>query len=196
MYRVCSQFICKLQFIAIADEPIFCRDRFLYKFSMSGKKHFTLAGGFQRGTNFTVRDSARYVSKAQGRGGSALRVEDPGPKDQLTAIDGFEITGYAQAIVRDVYYSQRFDVTNNHGNKCADDLAGPGVVLNNVSGRVQGNVFRNNSCGRGGALFVQDAERKNTVLVVNNLVDNNPVDTIAVPSLSIPESPVALGAAK
>jgi hypothetical protein len=80
-----------------------------------GEKYFTLAGGFQRGVNFKVRDSARYVSKAQGRGGSFIRIEDPGPKDgQLTAIDGFEITGYAQAIVRDVYYSQRFDITNNH----------------------------------------------------------------------------------
>jgi hypothetical protein len=80
-----------------------------------GEKYFTLAGGFQHGTSFTVRDSARFVSKAQGRGGSFLRVDDPGPKEgQLTAIDGFEITGYTQAIVRDVYYSQRVDVTNNH----------------------------------------------------------------------------------
>jgi hypothetical protein len=141
-----------------------------------GEKHFTLAGGFQRGANFAVRDSARYISKAQGRGGSFVRIEDPGPKDnQLTAIDGFEITGYAQAIVRDVYYGQRFDVTNNHihGNKCADNLAGAGVTLNNVSGRVQGNVFRNNACGRGGALFVQDTAQKSTLLVANNLVDNN-----------------------
>jgi len=34
-------------------------------------------------------------------------------------------------------------------------------------------VFRNNSCGRGGALSVQDTEQKNTLLVANNLVDNN-----------------------
>ncbi len=141
-----------------------------------GEKYFTLAGGFQRGSNFSVRDSARYVSKAQGRGGSFLRIEDPGPKEnQLTAIDGFEITGYTQAIVRDVYYPQRFDLTNNHihDNKCGDDLAGAGVALSNVQGRIQGNVFRNNSCGRGGALFVQDTVQKNAVLVANNLVDNN-----------------------
>jgi disaggregatase-related protein/uncharacterized protein DUF1565 len=140
-----------------------------------GEKHFTLAGGFQRGTNFTVRDSARHVSKAQGRGGSFFLVQDPGPKDQLTVIDGFEITGYAQAIVRDYYESQRFDVTNNniHGNKCGDALAGAGVALSNISGRIQGNVFRNNSCGRGGAVFVQDPVQQNTVLVANNLVDNN-----------------------
>lgn len=140
-----------------------------------GEKFLILAGGFQRGTNFTVRDSARYVSKAQGRGGSFFRVQDAGPKDQLTAIDGFEITGYAQAIVRDYYESQRFEVTNNniHGNKCGDDLVGAGVSLNNVSGRVQGNVFRNNSCGRGGALATQDNAMKNTLLVANNLVDNN-----------------------
>ena len=57
-----------------------------------GIKFFTLAGGFQRGTEFKVRDSGLYVSKAVGRGGSFLRIEDPGPTDgQLTAVDGFEI---------------------------------------------------------------------------------------------------------
>lgn len=142
-----------------------------------GEKYLTLAGGFQRGSNFAVRDSARYVSKVQGNGGSFFRVaDDPAPKDgQLTAIDGFELTGYAQAIVRDVYYSQRFDVTNNHihDNTCGDDAVGAGVALNNVTGRVQGNVFRNNACGRGGALSVNDSEQKNTLLVAGNLVDNN-----------------------
>ena len=60
-----------------------------------GEKYFTLAGGFQSGKGFKVRDSAAYVSKAKGKGGSFLRIEDPGPKDgQLTAIDGFEISGY------------------------------------------------------------------------------------------------------
>ena len=87
-----------------------------------GEKAFTLAGGFQRGKDFKVRDSAAYVSKAKGNGGSFIRIEDPGPKgNQLTAIDGFEITGYSQAIFRDFYYSQRFDITNNHihDNRCA-----------------------------------------------------------------------------
>ena len=50
--------------------------------------------------DFKVRDSAAYVSKATGRGGSFIRIEDPGPKgNQLTAIDGFDISGYSQAIV-------------------------------------------------------------------------------------------------
>jgi Protein of unknown function (DUF1565) len=142
-----------------------------------GEKHLTLAGGFQRGSNFTVRDSARHVSKAQGRGGSFFRSDDPAPKgDQLTAIDGFEITGYAQAIVRAYYESQRFDLTNNHihDNKCAnDELAGGGVAFDNVTGRIEGNVFRGNRCGRGGAVFVQDPTQQNTVTFARNLVDDN-----------------------
>ena len=105
-----------------------------------GEKYFTLAGGFQSGSSFKVRDSAKYVSKAQGKGGSFIRYVDPGPKDdQLTAIDGFEIAGYSQAILRDYYESQRFDVTNNfiHDNACGDNsLVGGGVALNNVSGTV------------------------------------------------------------
>ena len=86
-----------------------------------GTKPFTLAGGFQRGKNFKVRDSALYVSKAQGAGGSFVKIVDPGPTGtQLTAVDGFEITGYSQAIVRDFYISQRFNITNNyiHDNVC------------------------------------------------------------------------------
>jgi hypothetical protein len=142
-----------------------------------GEKYFTLAGGFQRGSNFAVRDSARYVSKAQGRGGSFIRVEDPAPKgNQLTAIDGFEIAGYSQAIYRDTHYSQRFDVTNNHihDNRCANtSLAGGGFALNNVSGRIQGNVLRNNACGRGGAGFLNDAAKENTVVIDGNLIDGN-----------------------
>jgi hypothetical protein len=142
-----------------------------------GEKHFTLAGGFQRGSDFKVRDSAVHVSKAQGRGGSFFRSEDPGPKgDQLTVIDGFEITGYAQAIYRSIYYSQRFDITNNHihDNKCQDaKLTGGGVALDNVSGRIAGNVFRNNACGRGGAVFVNDGARENTVTIERNLMEAN-----------------------
>ena len=129
-----------------------------------GEKIFTLAGGFQRGKDFKVRDSAAYVTKATGRGGSFIRIEDPGPKgNQLTVIDGFDISGYSQAIFRDYYELQRFDITNNHihDNKCASDneLAGAGFALNNVSGRIEGNVFRNNSCGRGGAGFLNDFDK-------------------------------------
>lgn len=142
-----------------------------------GEKHFTLAGGFQRGKDFKVRDSAAYVSKAQGKGGSFLRIEDPGPKgDQLTAIDGFEIAGYAQAIVREYYEPQRFDLTNNHihDNNCQNDkLVGAAFSLNNVSGTISGNVIRKNACGRGGGGSLYDDSKKSVVLVSGNLVDGN-----------------------
>ena len=142
-----------------------------------GEKHFTLAGGFQRSKNFKVRDSAVYITKAAGKGGSFLRIVDPGPKDGvLTAIDGFEITGYEQAIVRDYYKSQRFDLTNNHihDNVCSDvSLAGAAFALNNISGAIRGNVIRNNSCGRGGAGFLNDTTNSNKVVIEGNLVDGN-----------------------
>ena len=142
-----------------------------------GEKSFTLAGGFQRGKDFKVRDSAAYVSKAMGRGGSFIRIEDPGPKgNQRTVIDGFDISGYSQAIFRDFYESQRFDITNNyiHDNRCASqELAGAGFALNNVTGRIEANVFRSNSCGRGGAGFLNDTTQKNAVAIERNLIDNN-----------------------
>ena len=143
-----------------------------------GEKYFTLAGGFQRGSGFRVRDSAAYVSKAQGQSsGSFLRIDDPAPKgDQLTAVDGFEITGYSQGIVREFYELQKFDITNNHvhGNKCTDNqLAGGGFALNNVAGRIAGNVFRNNSCGRGGAGALNESVKANDVTFERNLVDAN-----------------------
>lgn len=138
-----------------------------------GEKHFTLAGGFQRGSGFKVRDSATYVSKVTGKGGSFLRIEETGPKDALTAIDGFDISGFSQAILRDYWEPQRFDVTNNfiHDNTCSDvTRAGAGVALVNVSGSITGNVFRNNACGRGGAIFLNNA---NPVTIARNLIDGN-----------------------
>jgi hypothetical protein len=157
---------------------VICVAEGTYAESLSpGAKPFTLAGGFQRGRGFAVRDSAAFVSRAVGRGGSFLRIEDPGPKgDQLTAIDGFDISGYAQAIVRDVYYSQRFDITNSHihGNRCTDaSLAGAGFHLNNVTGRIEGNVIRGNVCGRGGAGLINDTSKENTVVIERNLIDGN-----------------------
>jgi len=141
-----------------------------------GMKYFTLAGGFQRG-DFKVRDSATYVTKAVGNGGSFIRIEDPGPKgDQLTAIDGFEITGYSQAIFRDFYESQLFEITNSfiHNNICTDQsLAGAGFALNNVSGTIKGNVFASNSCGRGGAGFLNDTTNQNTMIIESNLIEGN-----------------------
>lgn len=163
-----------------AAEPgaVICVAEGIYAETLApGEKHFTLAGGFQSGQGFTLRDSARYVTRAQGNGGSFLKIEDPGPRgDQLTAIDGFEITGYSQAIYRAVYYSQRFDITNNfiHGNICADDsLVGGGFALDNVSGIIKGNVLLNNRCGRGGAGFVNDSTNENTVSIENNRIDGN-----------------------
>lgn len=143
-----------------------------------GAKPLTLAGGFQSGSGFDVRDSARYVTRAVGDGsGSFVRIEDPAPSgDQLTAVDGFDISGYSQAIVRQSYYSQRFDVTNNfiHDNTCdADGLAGAGFALNNVSGTIRGNVFVDNSCWRGGAGALDDTTNENSVSVIANRVVRN-----------------------
>jgi hypothetical protein len=144
-----------------------------------GEKHFSLAGGFQRGKDFKVRDSAAYVSRAQGNGGGsfvAFKDVAPAGDDKLVVIDGFEITGYSQAIMREFWESQRFDLTNNfiHGNTCADEsLAGASFALNNVSGTIRGNVIQKNSCGRGGGGFLNDSTNKNTVIFDGNIVDGN-----------------------
>lgn len=145
---------------------------------MPGEKYFTLAGGFQSMKAFAVRDSSLYVSKGKGNGtGSFISIVDPGPTmNQLTAIDGFELTGYSQAIFRDVYYSQRFDLTNNfiHDNTCsAATMIGGGFSLNNVNGAIRGNVFAKNKCSRGGAGALGDSTNLNTVTIENNLIDGN-----------------------
>ena len=162
-----------------AAEPgaVICVAEGLYREEIKpGEKHLTFAGGFQRG--FGRRDSATFITRAVGNGrGSFIRYEDPAPKgDARTVIDGFDISGYSQAIVREHYESQRFDVTNNfiHDNRCTDNkLAGGGLSLTNISGRITHNVFRNNSCGRGGAIFTNDDTKENTVTVESNWVDNN-----------------------
>ena len=141
-----------------------------------GEKYFTLAGGFQHGSGFKMRDSAKFVSHAKGNGsGSFLLIKDPGPVSGLTAVDGFEISGYSQAIVRDFYVPQRFDLTNNyiHDNKCGDPNAfGGAFALNNISGVIRGNVIRKNECNWAGGGFLNDAT-KNKVTVESNLVDGN-----------------------
>jgi hypothetical protein len=96
--------------------------------------------------------------------------------NQLTAIDGFEITGYSQAVVRSIYYSQRFDLTNNfiHDNVCDRDmLVGAGFSFVNISGTISDNVFARNRCWRGGAGGLEDSVNENTVTVARNWVDAN-----------------------
>ena len=144
---------------------------------LPGLKFFTLAGGFQSGMDFKQRDSAAFVTRAEGDGGSFIRIEDPGPQgNQLTAIDGFDISGYSQAVYRDIFYSQRFDLTNNfiHDNVCdSPGLIGAGFALGNVSGKIEGNVFLRNRCSRGGAGALGDSTNENTVAIIGNLVDSN-----------------------
>ncbi len=157
---------------------VICIAEGTYAESLSpGTKPFTLAGGFERGKAFAVRDSAAFVSLAKGTGGSFVRFDGAGPgADNLIAIDGFEITGYAQAIYGDFTGPQRLDLTNNfiHDNRCNDpSLAGAGFALNNVSGNIRGNVIRSNVCGRGGAGFINDAANKNTMVIESNLIDGN-----------------------
>ena len=155
---------------AVENGAVICVAEGTYAESLApGEKSFTLAGGFQRGSGFKVRDSARYVTHAR-RATAAPSSASSIPArraDQLTAIDGFEITGYSQAIVRDFYYSQRFDITNNyiHDNACADDDAGRRRLRAEQCLRpIDGNVFRNNSCGRGGAGALNDTTNENTVV--------------------------------
>lgn len=157
---------------------VICVAEGVYPVSLApGDKPLTLAGGFKRGASFRVRDSARYVSRAQGKGGSFLRIVDPAPTgDQLTAVDGFEITGYAQAVVRDHWTMQRFDLTNNfiHHNACtADGVAGAGFYLANVRGAIRGNVIADNTCWRGGAGAVVDGLNAVEVTISRNLVLRN-----------------------
>lgn len=163
---------------AANDGAIICAAQGTYQEALSpGLKYFTLAGGFQSGSNFTVRDSALYPSKAQGDGTNIfLAYGDEGPTEgQLTAVDGFEITGYSQGILRIVYYSQRFDITNNnfHDNVCAEPFFGGAFALNNVSGTISGNVFSHNVCGRGAAGALNDSTNSNRVVVSQNWVDSN-----------------------
>lgn len=143
-----------------------------------GEKYFTLAGGFQSGSEFSVRDSATHVSRVEGEGsGSFYRADDPAPKEgELVAIDGFDISGYAQAISRATYFMSRFQITNNtiHDNDCNDpSLIGAAFSLSNVKATITGNVFADNTCGRGGAGALDDTLDQNDVTFANNLVSNN-----------------------
>ena len=122
---------------------------------------------------------ANYVSKAQGSGqGSFLRIADPGPKGgQLTAIDGFEITGYSQAIVRDYL---RVAALRPHQQlhprqyvRRSRRLSAPASRSTTSRARSAATSFRKNACGRGGGGFLNDATNKNTVKIENNLVDGN-----------------------
>ncbi|MCA0433300.1 MAG: DUF1565 domain-containing protein [Proteobacteria bacterium] len=163
---------------AVASGAVICVAEGIYQEQLApGEKYFSLAGGFQSGSNFQVRDSARFVSKLSGNGGIFLRVVDPAPTgEQLTAVDGFDISGFSQAIVRDFWESQRFDITNNfiHDNVCSDQaLAGAAFALVNISGTISGNVIHDNKCGRGGAGFLNDSTNKNAVVIENNWVEGN-----------------------
>jgi hypothetical protein len=164
---------------AAANGAVLCVAEGTYAEQISpGTKYFTLAGGFQTGHDFKIRDSSLYVSKAQGSGsGSFVRITDPGPTaGQLTAVDGFEITGYAQAILRDIYYAQNFDLTNNyiHDNTCASaGDNGAAFSLVNVSGTISGNVLSKNKCSRGGGGSTDDTINASTIVITGNLVDAN-----------------------
>ncbi|MBX3231174.1 MAG: hypothetical protein KIT84_09555 [Labilithrix sp.] len=145
----------------------------------AGAKAFTLAGGFESGKDFKVRDSAQYVSKAEGGGsGTFVNIEGTG----LVAIDGFDVSGYGQAIVRQVNSVGQVEITNNviHDNECPSGggrvLVGAGFSLANVKATVKGNVFRNNTCGRGGAGALTDSSKQSDFTLANNLIDKNTGD--------------------
>lgn len=168
---------------AASNDAVICVAEGTYAEELApGAKYFTLAGGFQRGVGFTVRDSAMYPTKAQGNGmNKFFYVDDPGPSgSQLTVIDGFEITGYARAIERTYYELARFDLTNNyiHDNACTGPQGsrefGAGFVLTNVVGTVSYNVIARNSCGfGGGGAFDEGNGIDNDVTLLGNRVEGN-----------------------
>lgn len=164
---------------AASNEAIICVAQGTYAEQLApAEKYFTLAGGFQSGSMFQVRDSAMYVTKAQGNGtGRFFAVDDPGPTaGQLTAIDGFEITGYARGIERTFYLPQRFDLTNNyiHDNVCTGMREfGGGFILKNVVGTISNNVIARNTCGFGGGGAFDEDNHANDVTLRGNRVEAN-----------------------
>lgn len=166
---------------AASDGAVICVAEGVYAESITPlDEGFTLAGGFQSGQGFTVRDSAAYVSRAQGDGtGAFVTIEgDVAPGvGQLTAIDGFEITGYERGVMRATYFTQRFELTNDyiHDNHCTGDRAfGGGFLLLNVTGTVAGNVIADNTCGfGGGGAVLEDAPLTHAVTVERNRVEAN-----------------------
>lgn len=166
---------------AASDGAVICVAEGVYPETIApADRGFTLAGGFRSGAGFTERDSSVYVSRAQGDGtGSFVRIEgDVAPGGgALTAIDGFEITGYERGVLRATYFSQRFELTNNHihGNRCRGDRAfGGGFLLTNVSGRIAGNVIEDNTCGfGGGGAILEDASLPQAMTVEGNRVVGN-----------------------
>jgi hypothetical protein len=166
---------------AATDGAVICVAEGVYAETLSpGDVALTLAGGFRSGQGFMVRDSSVYVSRAQGDGsGSFVRIEgENAPRDaELTAIDGFEITGYERGVVRTTYFSQRFALTNNyiHDNRCpAGRGFGGGFVLANVSATITGNVVARNTCGLGGGgVVLEDSPLEHTVAIERNRFEAN-----------------------
>lgn len=163
---------------AAAGEAVVCVAEGTYREQVRlAARRLTLAGGFESGSGFTVRDSAMHPSKAEGDGtGAFVTVQDADQQPDATVVDGFEITGYAHGVVRDIWYSGRFDLTNNfiHHNDCnGPDTAGGGFAFANVSGTVSGNVIADNRCWRGGAGFANDALNENVLTVERNRIERN-----------------------
>ncbi|HUQ01723.1 MAG TPA: right-handed parallel beta-helix repeat-containing protein [Kofleriaceae bacterium] len=168
--------------LAVAtDGAVICVAEGVYRETLSpGAVALTLAGGFRSGQGFAERDSSRFVSRAQGDGtGSFVRIDgEDAPRDaELTAIDGFEITGYERGVVRATYFSQRFALTNNyiHDNRCpAGRELGGGFVLTNVSATISGNVIARNTCGLGGGgVVIEDSPLEHSVTVERNRFEAN-----------------------
>jgi hypothetical protein len=176
-----DQFATIAEAVAAADDGgVICVAEGAYPENVDATKPVTLAGGFQAGRNFEVRDSAQYVSKATGTGsGSFVSVQDPGPVG-LIVVDGFEISGYAQGIKRDSTTVQPFNITHNyfHENNCpaGEAISGAGFSMVNVTATIEGNVFRDNHCFRGGAGFIADPAKGSDVTFANNVVDRNSGD--------------------
>lgn len=177
-----SPFATIAQAVAVAgDGAVVCVAEGVYRETVSpGARALTLAGGFQSGSGFAVRDSSVYVSRAQGDGtGDFVRIEgEDAPRDDaLTAIDGFEITGYERGVARVTYFSQRFDLTNNHihDNHCPSGPEfGGGFLLVNVSGTIAGNVIEDNTCGfGGGGVVLDETSLASSVLIERNRFEGN-----------------------
>jgi hypothetical protein len=178
---VSAPFATIAQAVAGADDgAIICVAEGNYPENIDATKPVTLAGGFRRDGGFSVRDSAKYVSKAAGSGsGSFVSVSDPGPPG-LVAVDGFDISGYAQAVKREGSTVEPFGVTNNyfHENSCpaGEPMSGAGFSMVNVLATITGNVFRDNHCFRGGAGSIGDPAKGSDVTFANNVVDRNSGD--------------------
>ncbi len=146
-------------------------------------KSIVLLGGYQK-NNFTNRNNQLYTSSIKGNNNKAvvtITFSGGSSSSAYFEIDGFTIQGGQRGISADDWKNGgecsikiANNIIQNNGGLTSSNDYGGGIYVR-MKSEIRNNIIKNNTCGKGGGVYIGQYSINETFILENNKIESNKI---------------------